>query len=140
VNTKCPDTEETIEQKREFVAKQTAQAMSTAHVTIRSGGTIPLWAAYRCLYCGEYFHQVGAEQHFGMTREEYYGRKKFQRPTRCQSTEYDEVKHKRVRCLNRKNLKRITLISGWGLPKEQRTYYRRYYCPKCIKKTKPIDA
>jgi hypothetical protein len=27
--------------------------------------------AYRCLYCGEYFSQSGAEEHFGKTRIEY---------------------------------------------------------------------
>jgi|GEM_PF-2996847 len=131
----CPDTKETIEQKRKFVAKQTAQARDTAHVTIRGGGTIPLWAAYRCLYCGEYFHQVGAEQHFGMTQEEYLGRKKFQRPTRCECWLNTRP---RTRCRRRKDLKRITLIQGWGLPKKQRTYYRRYYCPRCRAEIKPI--
>jgi len=129
----CPDTEETIEKKRDFVYKQTAEARSTCHVTIREGGTIPLWAAYRCLYCGEYFHQVGAEQHFGMTREEYFSRKKFKRPTRCECWLNTNP---RTRCRKRKNLKRINLVTGWGLPESQRTYYRRYYCPQCRKNTK----
>ena len=72
----CPDTEETIEQKRAFVRKQISQAMDTGYVTIRNCGTIPLWAAYRCLYCGEYFNQTTAEQHFGMTRQEYFEERK----------------------------------------------------------------
>jgi len=129
----CPDTKEAIEEKRKFVAKQTNQARSTAHVTIRGGGTIPLWAAYRCLYCGEYFNQTGAEQHFGMTREEYYGRKKFKRPTRCENWLNTNP---RTRCHNRKDLKRVDLVSGWGLPKLQRTYYREYLCPHCRKDIK----
>jgi len=76
---KYPDTEESVEEKREFVAKQTKQAKETGWVTLRNcgeirTGTIPLWMAIRCLYCGEYFNQSGAEEHFGMTREEYFAK------------------------------------------------------------------
>jgi len=73
---KYPDTEENVEEKREFVAQQTKQAKETGLVTIRSNTilTIPLWMAFRCLYCGEYFNQSGAEEHFGMTREEYFAK------------------------------------------------------------------
>jgi hypothetical protein len=78
---KCPDTKETVEAKREFVAKQAREAMKTGSVTLRNcgeirAGTIPVWMAYRCLYCGEYFNQSRAEQHFGMTREKYFSKKR----------------------------------------------------------------
>lgn len=72
----CPDTEETVEAKRAFVAKQTNEAKETDRVTIRGCGTIPVWIAYRCLYCGEYFNQSMAEEHFGMTREEFFEKEK----------------------------------------------------------------
>lgn len=36
------------------------------------------------------------------------------------------------RCRNRKGLKRITLIHGWGFPEKQRTYHRKYLCPVCV--------
>lgn len=73
----CPDTKETVDQKRKFVAKQTKEAEKTGFVTLRNAGeirrgTIPVWMAFRCLYCGEYFNQVMAEEHFGKTREEYF--------------------------------------------------------------------
>ena len=78
---KCPDTKETVEAKREFVAKQTKEAKETGSVTLRNcgeirTGTIPVWIAFRCLYCGEYFNQSLAEQHFGVTREEYFSEPK----------------------------------------------------------------
>ena len=72
----CPDTQQMIEAKRELVSQQTKQAMTTGYVTIRDCGTIPVWAAFRCLYCGEYFNQVKAEEHFGMTREEFLAKRK----------------------------------------------------------------
>ena len=31
----------------------------------------PIWKAYRCLYCGEYFCEKCAEKHFGETKEEH---------------------------------------------------------------------
>jgi len=76
----CPDTKESVEAKRDFVAKQTFEAR-TGHVTLRNAGeirrgTIPVWLAFRCLYCGEYFNQRTAEEHFGMTREEFFARSK----------------------------------------------------------------
>ncbi len=57
--------------KCKWVAEQTCQAAKTGKVTIRSGHTIPVWMAFRCLYCGEYFSQAAAEEHFGETRAEY---------------------------------------------------------------------
>lgn len=76
----CPDTKKEIEAKRAFVARQANEASKTGNVTLRNcdelrRGTIPVWLAYRCLYCGEYFNQKMAEEHFGMTREEFFGRK-----------------------------------------------------------------
>ena len=73
---RCPDTEKTVKAKRAFVAKQTNQAEKTGYVTLRDcgelrTGTIPVWLAFRCLYCGEYFNQRMAEDHFGMTRAEF---------------------------------------------------------------------
>ena len=70
----CPDTEESVEEERAFVAAQIKEAQTTNHVSLRIGRKIPLWAAYRCLYCGEYFNQPGAEEHFGITREAYFAR------------------------------------------------------------------
>jgi hypothetical protein len=32
---------------------------------------LPLWKAYRCLYCGFYFCEKCAGEHFGKTRQEY---------------------------------------------------------------------
>lgn len=72
--TRCSDTKETVEEKREFVAAQMREAMATKHVMLRDGHKIPLWFAYRCLYCGECFNQSGAEEHFGITREAYFAR------------------------------------------------------------------
>jgi site-specific DNA-cytosine methylase len=34
-------------------------------------GVVPVWMAFRCLYCGEYFNQREAEEHFGKTRAEW---------------------------------------------------------------------
>ncbi|KKN38493.1 hypothetical protein LCGC14_0752970 [marine sediment metagenome] len=57
--------------KCEWVAKQTSEASRTGFVTVRRGMRIPVWLAFRCLYCGEYFNQCAAEEHFGKTRSEY---------------------------------------------------------------------
>ena len=72
---KCSDSAESVKAKRNFVAKQTQEAESMGYVTLRNcgeirTGTIPVWMAFRCLYCGEYFNQTMAEEHFGMTRKE----------------------------------------------------------------------
>lgn len=77
----CADTSESIAAKREFVAKQQSEAIMTGFVTLRNhgeirGGTIPVWMAFRCLYCGEFFNQRWAEEHFGMTRKEFLKRRK----------------------------------------------------------------
>ena len=71
---KCPDTEESVKEKRAFVAAQAKEARETSFVTLRNGRKIPLWLAYRCLYCIEYYNQAGAEEHFGMTRGAYFAR------------------------------------------------------------------
>lgn len=52
---------------------------------------------------------------------------------RCQHEWYDETLGKRVRCLNRKNLKRIDLVFG-GNAGTYKKIYREYLCPKCQKK------
>lgn len=57
--------------KCEWVAKQTNEASHTGGVTVRRGKRIPIWLAFRCLYCGEYFDQHAAEEHFGKKRSEY---------------------------------------------------------------------
>jgi hypothetical protein len=55
----------------DWVHKQTNEAAITGEVHIRDGQKIPVWMLFRCLYCGEYFAQAGAEEHFGKTRLEY---------------------------------------------------------------------
>lgn len=82
---KCPDTPKTVEAKRKFVTLQTKDAENTGLVTLRNHGEIrtgslPVWMAYRCLYCGEYFNQAMAEEHFGITRKEFFERKNQGRP------------------------------------------------------------
>lgn len=77
---KCPDTNKSVLAKRKFVLKQTQQAESTGLVTLRNQGeirtgTIPVWVAFRCLYCREYFNRPMAEEHFGTTREDYFKNK-----------------------------------------------------------------
>ena len=76
--------------KREFVAKQTQEAQSTGYVTVRNNRKIPVWMAFRCLYCGEYFGQGGAEAHFGMKRSEYHSErqklKRYKRQAVCTHT------------------------------------------------------
>jgi len=57
--------------KCKWVAEQTIEASKTGKVTVRSGHIIPVWLSFRCLYCGEYFNQIGAEEHFGMKRTDY---------------------------------------------------------------------
>jgi len=57
--------------KCDWVQKQTNEACATGHVTLRNGKKIPVWMTFRCLYCGEYFNQRGAEEHFGKPRSEY---------------------------------------------------------------------
>jgi hypothetical protein len=41
-------------------------------------------------------------------------------------------------CRNRKNLKRVTLVLGWGLPKNKRIYHRKYLCPACLEEIPPL--
>ena len=62
--------------KQDFVAKQFREAMyqegkTVQEVTCGCGLTMPLRFAYKCLYCGEFYCQSCAEQHFGKTREQY---------------------------------------------------------------------
>ncbi len=74
---KCSDSPESVEAKRDFVARQIKEARTTGDVTLRNygeirTGTIPVYLAFRCLYCGEYFNQTMAEEHFGMTRKQFF--------------------------------------------------------------------
>ena len=55
----------------EWIAEQTREASSSRSVTVRDGHKVPVWMAYRCLYCCEYFNQVEAEKHFGKTRMDF---------------------------------------------------------------------
>lgn len=52
------------------------------------------------------------------------------RPKTCDGRKhmYDPKNH----CRKRKDLKRVTLVAGWGLPKEQQTVYQRFFCPECM--------
>lgn len=73
----CRDNIKDLKAKRKFVIKQTRQAARTGYVTLRNcgeirTGAIPVWRAFRCLYCGEYFNRAIAEEHFGMTRKEFF--------------------------------------------------------------------
>lgn len=62
--------------KAEFVAKQFNEAKyhegeSVQKVTCACGTCMPLRFAYKCLYCGQFYCQTCAEEHFGKTREQY---------------------------------------------------------------------
>lgn len=57
--------------KSEWIAGQLREARAENFITTRTGTHIPLWLAYKCLYCGEFFSQSGAEKHFGQTRIEH---------------------------------------------------------------------
>jgi len=72
MKTACQDTKESLERKRIFVRQQIKEAKETGFVTIRGRGKIPLWRAFRCLYCCEYYDKLHAEIHFGMTRKKYF--------------------------------------------------------------------
>ena len=63
-------------QKAAFVAAQWKQAKGPQpDVTCGCGLKLPLRFAYRCLYCGQWYCQTCAEQHFGKTREQYNSEK-----------------------------------------------------------------
>ena len=64
-------TELELQEKRKLVLSQLREAHKTGQVTVAGGSKISLWSAFRCLYCGEYFDQKGAEEHFGITRKQY---------------------------------------------------------------------
>jgi len=40
-------------------------------------------------------------------------------------------------CHKRKGLKRITLVVGWILPKEQQRVYQLFLCPSCTDNVLP---
>ena len=75
------DTPTNRDAKITFVAKQFKEAMyqegqSVQQVTCGCGLTMPLRFAFRCLYCGEFYCQPCAEDHFGKTRAQYNLEKK----------------------------------------------------------------
>ena len=67
----CPVTDEERVEKRIRVRKQFEQAKGPTQVTCGCGRTNPIRFMYRCLYCGEFYCQPCAEEHFGKTREQY---------------------------------------------------------------------
>ena len=69
--------------KRAFVRKQFTEAKGDCNVTCGCGLRLPLRFAYRCLYCGEFYCQSCAEEHFGKTRDEYFKDKKAKHGTVC---------------------------------------------------------
>jgi len=64
-----------IWRKEEWIFRQMSLAIKEGMIPLRNGSKIPLRLTYRCLYCGEWFSQVGAEKHFGKTRMEYHKKK-----------------------------------------------------------------
>lgn len=81
----CPASKKEVDAKRAFVAKQTKEARETGYVKIHGGGKIPLWIAFRCCYCGEYFNQSMAEEHFGMTRYEFFAKQESEPEPICKT-------------------------------------------------------
>ena len=71
--------------KRTLVIAQLREIRETSHVTTAGGHRLPVWAAFRCLYCGEFFARKGAEEHFGMTRENYFKKQK-RKEARCKKS------------------------------------------------------
>lgn len=68
------DKQETREEKLKVVADQLrelAKQKQWPTVTCFCGRVRTLLYAWRCLYCGEWYCQTCAEQHFGMTRAEW---------------------------------------------------------------------
>lgn len=58
--------------KSEWIRHQMNEAIRCGMIPTRDGHRIPVRFAYRCLYCGEWFSQTGAEKHFGRTRIDYW--------------------------------------------------------------------
>jgi hypothetical protein len=61
--------------KSDFVHFQVSSILSLETpqpaVKCRCGRKIVVWKMYRCYYCGEYYCEQCAPEHFGMTRAEY---------------------------------------------------------------------
>ena len=64
-----------MENKREFVTKQLQELIrqdcNNILVSCECDKKIPIHLAFRCLYCGQYYCQKCAEEHFGKSREDY---------------------------------------------------------------------
>lgn len=64
--------EETAEEKAEFVMNQLREIKNSRPKVTCNCGTLIYWFnAFRCLYCGEFYCQSCAEEHFGKTRKEW---------------------------------------------------------------------
>ena len=57
--------------KSKWISFQTTEARRSGTVPLSNGKSIPIFLAYRCLYCGEYYNQTQAEEHFGQTRAQW---------------------------------------------------------------------
>lgn len=67
-----------IEDKRVRLRVQLEAVKAGKSPVCDCGETIPLWRAYKCLYCGEWFCLACGERHFGMTRAEWNASKEGQ--------------------------------------------------------------
>lgn len=66
----CNGHDETSAEKADFVMGQIREVKnSTPKLTCFCGLIIYWLNAFRCLYCGEWYCQKCAEEHFGKTRE-----------------------------------------------------------------------
>lgn len=65
----------TDEEHAEFVGFQQKSAEEDGLVSCVCGNEIALHQSFRCLYCGIWWCEPCAENHFGQTVEEYHGNK-----------------------------------------------------------------
>lgn len=54
-----------------FLMSQIKDARAGNDIECVCGRRLPIWALYRCLYCGTWMCQSCAEHHFGKSRGEY---------------------------------------------------------------------
>ena len=59
-----------------FLVAQAHEVSSIAEVMVRSGLTVRLRMAFRCVYCYEYLTTDSAEKHFDITRVEFCKQRK----------------------------------------------------------------
>lgn len=60
-----------ILEKRERVRIQVQEAMTSGVVFCACSQRLPVYRAFRCLYCGEFYCTTCGERHFGMTKREW---------------------------------------------------------------------